>query len=107
MFCSNKNKPLVSIVTGNSNSGASCIKELFGRYSDKVNVRGVFRSEEKAKSFRNDYSKLEVVTGVDASKPETLKKAFENAQSALIVTPHDPTAGIKIYTKKCGSGHDL
>lgn len=86
-------KPLVSIITGNSNSGSSCIKELFERYSDQVNVRGVFRSEEKAKPFRSEYSKLEVVTGVDASKPETLKKAFENAQSALIVTPHDPTTG--------------
>lgn len=117
-------KPIVAIVTGNSNSGSSCIKELFEKYSDRVQVRGVFRSEEKAKPFRTNYPKLEVniywkhsqlsktkqailiisrykywsnlkqvVVDVDASKPETLKKAFEKAQYALIVTPHDPTQG--------------
>ena len=34
-----------------------------------------------------------MVTGVDASKSDTLSKAFENAERALIVTPHDPTQG--------------
>lgn len=38
---------------------------------------------------------MKVVTGVDANKPETLKKAFENADYALIVTPHDPASGIE------------
>jgi len=86
-------KPLVVIITGNSNSGSSCIKELFERYSDKVNVRGVFRSKEKAQPFLEKYPKLEVITGVDAYQPETLKVAFDGADSALIVTPHDPTKG--------------
>ena len=84
-------KPLVTIITGNSNSGSSCIKEIFERYSDKVSVRGVFRSKEKAQPFLNKYSKLEVITGVDAYQPETLKVAFDGADSALIVTPHDST----------------
>ena len=44
-------KPLVAIITGNSNSGSACIKEIYTRYSDKVNVRSVFRSDEKAAPF--------------------------------------------------------
>ena len=86
-------KPLVSIITGNSNSGSSCIKELFDRYADKVKVRGCFRSKEKAEPFQKSYPKMETIIGVDAAQPDTLKVAFEGAQSALIVTPHDQTKG--------------
>jgi uncharacterized protein YbjT (DUF2867 family) len=86
-------KNLVAIITGNSNSGSSCIQELFERYSDKVTVRGIFRSKEKAQPFIEKYPKMEVITGVDAYQPETLKVAFEGADSALIVTPHDPKNG--------------
>ena len=84
-------KPLVAIITGNSNSGSACIEELFARYSDKVDVRGLFRTKEKAQPFVEKYPKLEVMTGMDAYKPDTLKTGFEDADSALIVTPHDPT----------------
>jgi uncharacterized protein YbjT (DUF2867 family) len=83
----------VAIITGNSNSGSSCIQELFERYSDKVTVRGIFRSKDKAQPFIEKYPNLEVITGVDAYQPETLKVAFEGADSALIVTPHDPNTG--------------
>jgi hypothetical protein len=69
-------KNLVAIITGNSNSGSSCIQELFERYSDKVTVRGIFRSKEKAQPFIEKYPKMEVITGVDAYQPETLKVAF-------------------------------
>jgi uncharacterized protein YbjT (DUF2867 family) len=86
-------KPLVAVITGNSNSGSACIKELFDRYTDKVKVRGVFRTKEKAEPFQKSYPKMEVIIGVDAAQPDTLKVAFEGAQSALIVTPHDPTKG--------------
>ena len=82
--------PLVTIFTGNSNSGKYCIEELFKRYPDKSRVRGVFRSEEKSQPFREKYPHLEIVTGCDASKPETLKKAFFGAQAALIFPPFDP-----------------
>ena len=83
-------KRLVAIITGNSNSGSACIKELFEKYSDKVQVRGVFRSKEKSEPFQKSYPKMEVITGVDAAQADTLKIAFEGAQSALIVTPNDP-----------------
>lgn len=86
-------KQTVAIITGNSNSGSACIKELFERYPDKLNVRGIFRSADKAKQLQEKYPKLEVVVDVDASKPDTLNKAFLNAHSAVIVTPHDPTKG--------------
>ena len=85
--------PLVTIFTGNSNSGKYCIEELFKRYPDKSRVRGVFRSEEKSQPFREKYPHLEIVTGCDASKPETLAKAYKGAQAALIVTTHDMSSG--------------
>jgi uncharacterized protein YbjT (DUF2867 family) len=82
-------KPLVAIITGNSNSGSYCIEELFGRLAGKVNVRAAFRSEEKAKPYREKYPQLEVVTGVDATKPETLASFFKGTDSALVVTSED------------------
>ena len=91
-------KPLVTVITASSNSGSHCIHELFKRYSDKVAVRAVFRSEEKAKSFREQYKDLEIVTGVDAYNNESLDKAFKGAQSALIVTPHDPSKGNYLFS---------
>jgi hypothetical protein len=86
-------KKLITIVTGNSNSGLSCIAELFSRYGSNVNVRGAFRTEEKAKPFREKYPTLEIVTGIDAERPETLKPAFQGADSALIVTTCDTSKG--------------
>jgi uncharacterized protein YbjT (DUF2867 family) len=89
------NKFLVSIVTGNSNSGSACIEELLKTYSDRVSIRAVFRSEEKAQPFRLKYgNRIQEVIGVDASKPDTLEPAFAGAHSTLIVTPHDPARGM-------------
>jgi uncharacterized protein YbjT (DUF2867 family) len=53
----------------------------------------VFRSEEKAEPYREKYPNLEIVTGVDANKPETMVNAYRGAQAALVVTPHDMKAG--------------
>ena len=50
-------------------------------------MRAAFRSAEKAKPFSDKYPELEIVTDVDAAKPETLRKVFQNVDSALIVTP--------------------
>jgi len=86
-------KKIITIVTGSSNSGASCIAELFARYGGKYTVRGVFRSEEKAKPFRDMYPDLEIVTGIDANNPQSLTAAFKGADSALIVTTYDHTKG--------------
>jgi uncharacterized protein YbjT (DUF2867 family) len=86
---------LVSIVTANSNSGSACLSELMSKYGDKVCVRAVFRSDDKAKPTRDKYgSRVQVVTGVDASQPATLDRAFTGAHSALIVTPFDPARGM-------------
>ncbi|CAF1117376.1 unnamed protein product [Brachionus calyciflorus] len=86
-------KPLVSIFTANSNSGKSCLKELVEKYSDRVNIRAVFRTEEKAKWYRETYQNVEIVTDCDADRPESLNIAFKGVNYALIVTPHDHTRG--------------
>lgn len=87
---------LIAIITGNSNSGKYCIEELFTKYKDlNFKVRAAFRSAEKAKPFAEKYPNLEIVTDVDAYKPETLNKVFQDATSALIVTPLDYTKGFQ------------
>lgn len=83
-------KPLVAILTASSKTGSYCIQEIYARYLDKVRVRGVFRSDEKAAPFRTKYPDMEIVTGIDATKPETLGQAFVGAQAAFIVTPYNP-----------------
>ena len=87
-------KKVITIVTGNSNSGSACIAELYKRYGNKYTIRGVFRSEEKAKPFRAQYPDLEVVTGIDAGRPESLGPAFKGADSAMIVTTFDLSKGV-------------
>ncbi len=78
----------VAIITASSNSGKYCIDELFSKYKNSgLKVRAAFRSAEKAKPFSDKYPELEIVTDVDAAKPKTLGKVFQNADSALIVTP--------------------
>lgn len=87
-------KPLVAVITASSNSGSACVDELMSRYLDEVRVRAIFRTEEKATLFREKYANLEIVAGVDANELDTLNKAFEGVNSALIVTPHDPSKGL-------------
>lgn len=94
-------KPLISIFTANSNSGSACIREIINKYSNRVRVRGVFRSEEKARIFKDSFPKIETVVGCDADRPDSLAKAFQDAQYALIVTPHDPKKGFENDAKLC------
>ena len=77
------------VFTGNSRIGLACLKELFRHYSWYMNVRGVFRSEEKAKPLRDEFPAMEFVVGVDARQPETLSRAFQGVKSAFIVQPND------------------
>lgn len=83
-------KPIATIITASSNTGAACIEELLTRYAGSVVVRAVFRSEDKAVALRAKQAEnpdLQVVVGVDASKPDSLAPAFEGAELAYIVTP--------------------
>jgi nucleoside-diphosphate-sugar epimerase len=88
-------KRTVAILTGNSNSGAACIEELLTRYKGRVNVKAGFRSEEKSKPIVSKFADLKAVIGVDASKKDTLDSFFQNTDSAMIVTVHDPSRGFK------------
>ncbi len=86
-------KRRVAVFTGNSNSGSACIEELFERYADKVIVRGVFRSHEKAAPYRLKYPQLEVCANADASDWNSMNGVFDNCQVAVVVTPHDMSKG--------------
>ncbi len=86
---------LYSIVTGNSNSGSACIDYLMKNKISNIEVRAVFRTEEKSKPFREKYPGLEIVCGVNAAEPETTTKAFEGANAAFIVTVYDHSKGFE------------
>ncbi|RNA11569.1 NAD(P)-dependent oxidoreductase [Brachionus plicatilis] len=88
-------KPLVSIMTASSNTGSACLHELYTKYSNNVRIRAVFRSQEKSTVFAKNYPEIEIVTGCDATKTETLSKAFYLSDYALIVTPMDRARGMK------------
>jgi len=88
----------ISVVTGNSNSGSACIQELLTRYKSTFQkIKAGFRSDEKANHLRNssyfDQGVVEIISGVDANKKETLFPVFNDTDYALIVTPLDYTAG--------------
>ncbi|EDQ91916.1 uncharacterized protein MONBRDRAFT_23192 [Monosiga brevicollis MX1] len=90
--------PLVTIVTGNSNSGAQAVHSLMGKYRGQCRVRACFRSAAKAEPFVSAYGQatdlFESVVGIDAADPKSLVPAFEGARFAVIVTPHDHARGM-------------
>ncbi len=64
--------PTVSVIIASSQTGATCVRELLTTYAGRVNVRAVFRTEERAAPLRaafGDRGDLEVVVGVDATNP--------------------------------------
>jgi uncharacterized protein YbjT (DUF2867 family) len=90
--------PTVSVIIASSQTGATCVRELLTTYAGRVNVRAVFRTEERAAPLRAAFgdrgdSDLEVVVGVDATNPASLPAAFSGAAAALIVTPHEMEHG--------------
>ena len=90
-------KRLISVFTASSNTGRACVRELLERHSGTTAVRAVFRSEEKAAPLRADalgnHPGLEIVSGFDAFDVANLGAAFEGADAAVVVTPHEPARG--------------
>ncbi|CAM9728620.1 unnamed protein product [Discosporangium mesarthrocarpum] len=91
---------ICAVVTASSNSGSACIDELLFKYPGSARIRAVFRTQAKASTFLEargltDGSELDVVSGVDAKDKPSLKRAFEGASTALIVTPMDHAAGMQ------------
>ena len=85
----------VTIMTASSNSGFYCIEEIYNSYPNKLKIKAAFRTLEKSKILKDKYQDLEIITGIDAYKKETLLEAFKGSQSALIVTVHDYQRGMK------------
>ncbi|EKX50763.1 hypothetical protein GUITHDRAFT_134884 [Guillardia theta CCMP2712] len=109
---------LVSVVTASSNSGAQCVRDLLQQEAlkGKAKVRAVYRTKEKADAalaelgkHESDWSllalltsdNLECIHGVDAMKMDTLMTAFEGAEVAVIVTPHDAAVGFANDAEMC------
>lgn len=86
-------KKVITIFTANSNTGSACLKDLVDKHSNRFRIRAVFRTPEKSKTFEIIYPDIEIVTGCDADRTETLDKAFVDSNYALIVTPFDANRG--------------
>lgn len=87
----------VGVITASSTSGAACVQALLSKYS-KTKIRAIFRTEAKASMLPECdrmQPNLEIVTGVDATAPETLVKALSGCTVAFLVTPWDPSRGIE------------
>jgi hypothetical protein len=69
----------VAVVIASSQTGDKCVRELLTKYAGRVNVRAVFRTEERAAPLRAAFGHrddLEVVVGVDATNPASLPAAL-------------------------------
>jgi len=88
-------KRIAAVITASSNAGAACVQRLIELAPAGVEVRAVFRTEAKAASLAGTpRDNVSVVTGPDASAPESLVAAFTGAETAVIVTPHDASRGM-------------
>lgn len=91
-------KILVAVSMANNIIATSCIQHLLNANNSLYRVRAIFPEIEDDKDAEIDFkrklesnttNRLEIVTNVNPSKPESLKKAFQGAHSALIITPFD------------------
>jgi len=84
---------MIGVVTGNSQSGFSCIKALIEHGTGGPKILAMLRStddtalEKFQAQFPGAGDLLETVGGIDARVLETLIPAFSKCQSLLIVTP--------------------
>ena len=96
----------IAVITGSSASGLACLQRLLltstSPHSIITQVRGGFRRQGKAATFRSSLPlqglppKLyEAVSGVDATDTDSLRRALEGMDRALLVTPLDYRAGLQ------------
>ena len=82
-------------MTGNSNSGSACIKELYAKYPNACKITAAFRTKEKAQPLVDAFPDLNVIVGIDAGNKESLMESFKGSEAAYIITAHDPKRGFK------------
>lgn len=88
----------IAIIAGSSASGASCIKNLLS--IPELIVKGCFRTQERADTTQSSLPPYEAGAyeshvGIDANQIDTLKRALEGVDRALLVTPLDYSVGLQ------------
>jgi uncharacterized protein YbjT (DUF2867 family) len=103
-------KRVIAVFSSSSATGTSCVRELLSKCSSAPNnssnsrstrtIRALFRSKDKAALLESQFSKqiesgeLQIVSGYDGYDSESkLALAFEGADVAVLVTPHDLSRG--------------
>jgi uncharacterized protein YbjT (DUF2867 family) len=95
----------VGVLTGSSTSGEACIAELLrlpdnaAKDGTEIRVRAGYRTSAKADSAaalhgRSGGAPLAVFSGIDAAQPASLAETLAGCAVAVLVTPHDPSAGM-------------
>ena len=84
---------MISVFSASSQTGRACLTAVAKQRPD-VAVRAVFRTAEKASAAAPWLPEgPEVLTGVDAYNTADLARAYEGADVAVVVTPHDMARG--------------
>jgi uncharacterized protein YbjT (DUF2867 family) len=99
----------IAVLAGSSASGTACIKKLLlanssSNTSNNLMVRGCFRTQERADFIQQSTvdkfptscrATYESHVGMDANHTDTLKRALEGVDRAMLVTPLDYSAGMQ------------
>lgn len=105
----------ISVITGSSASGLACLKALLSKAHQQQSsqsttkkppllelVRGCFRLQGKAATIRSSLPlrglvdcKYESIPFVDATDKDSLRRALEGIDRALVVTPQDYKDGLQ------------
>jgi uncharacterized protein YbjT (DUF2867 family) len=93
----------IAVIAGSSASGTACIKKLLLQSnSSNLIVRGCFRTQEKADLIQSTVPAASATAptyeshvGMDANHIDTLKRALEGVDRAMLVTPLDYSAGMQ------------
>ncbi|CAB9519609.1 NmrA family [Seminavis robusta] len=96
----------IAVITGSSASGLACMQRLLVSNSGISLVRGCFRRQGIAATrpsslpLRNATSKYESVAHIDAADVDSLRRALQGMDRALLVTPLDYKAGVQQDAQK-------
>lgn len=101
----------IAVLTGSSASGLACLQKLLFKAGSSphlgMRVRGCFRLQGKAATTRSSlplqglpHDTYEPFPRVDAADLDSLRKALEGMDRALLVTPLDYRAGLQDDAQK-------
>ena len=75
------------MITGNSNTGFAAVQALAKKYHDQVYIRALVRTNDKKAKFQ-ELKHVDVVAGIDATRPDAADDALFGVDSCFITSPN-------------------